>query len=251
MLFMMMRFGDHERHGGERDEQRQSGCDQRMALNAEPGDQKAANAAADKAAKAPETVRGRHDRLVHPRLNLNRIGVHRHIHRAEARAKKDERRDGERDGRRQHNQREGGADDNGETDDDLLRSIMIDQPARPRHGRHRPDADQKDEQAKRELGDIVTRQHERDLRRPGAHEEAVDHEHGRHGPAGAGGICLSFQGGCSHYDIPFCAVKRGQFSFFRFRISRPFQDQNPPRPPDNRIRRWARPNRPPQCQASR
>ena len=104
MLLMMVRFGDHERHGGERGEQRQPGCDQRMALNAEPGDQKATNAAADKAAKAPEPVRGGHDGTVQPRLDLHRISVHRHIHRAEARAKKNERRDGERNGRREHDQ---------------------------------------------------------------------------------------------------------------------------------------------------
>ena len=121
--------------------------------------------------------------------DLDRVGVHRHVHAAEEGAH-----DRHRDG--QHGHRSGAKTTSASVPTassakvrsarrEPMRAITA--PGKG-HGDDRSDAQPEDQQAQRALGDVVARQQQRNLRRPGAEEEAVGQEHGGHGPAAPPGV---------------------------------------------------------------
>ena len=167
---------------------------------AKPGQREPADPAAGKAAKAPEPVRRRHDRPADALLDLDRIGVHRYVHAAKGAPHQDEAGGEEIEVGGEHDQRQNGGDKGAEQQRHLARSVGRDQLACEHHGGHSAQTDQQDQEAQCEFGDLMARQQKRDLRRPGAGDEAVDEEQRGHRPAPAFD-CLHV-----HYALLFCAV---------------------------------------------
>ena len=147
----------------------------------------AAEPAAGEAAEAPEAVQGRHDGARQLLLHHHRIGVHGDVGAAGQAAEQEQRdRRGPDIGRQRDQQQPEGARRRQHAEH-AARAVPRHQIAGPWHCRQRAQPEAEDQQAEREFGDVEPRQHERDLRRPAAGQEAVDEEDGGDCPAAARG----------------------------------------------------------------
>ncbi|CDX34053.1 hypothetical protein MPLA_170019 [Mesorhizobium sp. ORS 3359] len=148
-------------------------------------DRIAAERAAGEAAKAPEAVRGGHDRPGKPSFNHHGVRVHGDIHAAD-RAAEGEHGDGRQRhiGRERHDQQAEAAAD-AEPTRHIARAMPGNEMAAPCHGNDRADAEQEDQQAEREFGDVEPGQEHRDLRRPAAGQKTIGEENAGDGPAAA------------------------------------------------------------------